>query len=398
MSSSSQVKSERKLSDHIKVDKNEGKINRRKGKPVKRKIASAEETLVTVDRVEKGLELVSQSQTLQTPKTSKSKASGKRKHEIESPENNSAIGIEQESSQNRDSIGNFLTGAEKNEGVTSDLAQHIKNNKKQRLNKNEASKTNKGKGAKMPEKKDSVDQIPEQEHIILKLQIPQSEESAKQKRHHHHHHHHKHKHSANHRDASPKKSHHKKSESKLPKNVGESDGSQSPKTNKKISIKIKGLSSKNIDLEMAAESSELVKSGEVDDERSTAVKSKQLGKETSKAKSDKDTKDVVKKKKKPKLADLSSLQSESEHVKLVIKKDKLPSNSKIVEKKKHVPSTSGQDKTGSQKKNTSSTKSKKGKGSKTPVKSSLTPSVCFQMMINFVQYHNLFNSHVNLYF
>lgn len=379
MSSSSQVNSDRKLSDHVKVDKNEGKINRRKGKPVKRKIASAEETLVTVDTVEKGLEQVSQTQTLQTPKTSKSKVSGKRKHMIESPENNSAVGIEQESSQKGDSISNFLTGEEKDEGVTSDLAQRVKSNKKQKLNKNEASKANKGKGAKMPEENDSRVQIPEQEHIILKLQIPPSDESAKQKKHHHHH---KHKHSANHRDGSPKKSHHKKSESNLAKIVGESDGSRSPKPNKKISIKIKGLSSKNVDLEMAAESSELAKSGEVDVETSTPVKSKQLGKESRKAKNEKDTKDVVKKKKKPKQADLSSSQSEGEHVKLVIKKDKLPSNSKIVEKKKPVPSTSGQDNKGSQKKNTANAKSKKGKGGKTPVKSSVTPSVCFPNLDN----------------
>ena len=376
MSSSSQVNSDRKLSHHVQVDKNEGKINRRKGKPVKRKIASAEETPVTVDTVEKGLEQVSQSQTLQTPKTSKSKVSGKRKHVIESPENNSTIGIQQEGSQKGDSISNFLTGVEKDEGVTSDLAQSVKSNKKQKLNKNEASKTNKGKGAKMPEENNSVAQTPEKEHIILKLQIPPSDESAKQKKHHHHHHHHKHKHSANHRDGSPKKSHHKKSESNLAKNVGESDGGRSPKPNKKISIKIKGLSSKNVNLEMAAESSEL-KSGEVDVETSTVVKAKQLGKESSKAKYEKDNKDVVKKKKKPKQADLSSSQSEGEHVKLVIKKDKLPSNSKLVEKKKPVPSTSGQDKKGSQKKNTANAKSKKGKGSKTPVKSSLTPSVCF---------------------
>ena len=92
--------------------------------------------------------------------------------------------------------------------------------------------------------------------------------------------------------------------------------------------------------------------------------------ETGRAKAENPPNESVKKIKKTKPAESSSSHSESEHVKLVIKKDKLSSSNKTEEEKKPVQTTSGLVKAGNQKKNTvDTTASKKGKGGKIPVKS-----------------------------
>ena len=101
--------------------------------------------------------------------------------------------------------------------------------------------------------------------------------------------------------------------------------------------------------------------------------------ENSEVKCTKPTKEKDKKKKKAYKADLlSSPQSDSEHVKLVIKKDKLPSGSKAAEKKKSGQPTTSQAKSSDQKKKAApSTGSTKGKGGATPKKGSKTPEVCW---------------------
>ena len=99
--------------------------------------------------------------------------------------------------------------------------------------------------------------------------------------------------------------------------------------------------------------------------------------ENSEVKSTKPAKEKDKKKKKANKADLSSPQSDGEHVKLVIKKDKLPSGSKAAEKKTSGQPTTSQAKSGNQKKKAApSTGSTKGKANATPRKGSKTPEVC----------------------
>ncbi|XP_068676588.1 peptidyl-prolyl cis-trans isomerase G-like [Montipora foliosa] len=381
--SSSQVISERKQSDDIKEDNNERRVNKRKGKPVKRKVASTQKTSVIDAGEETVLELVTDTQLLETPKPRKTKVPSKRKLELESSEKRSVSGdeiatrIKQEPVENPNSFSfsDLLTGVGEILGVSGDLANSIpKSNKKGKAGKDESSSC-KSKGKEATKSKghsnDSISKIPEQEHIVLKLHIPHSEESTKHKKHHHHHHHHhKRKHSSNHRDGSPKKSHHKKTTPKLSESVEESNGCQSPETKKKkISIKFRGLSSKNVDLEMAPDSAGLVESVKGDDAATGVAKSKEQSVETGRAKAENPPNESVKKIKKPKPAESSSSHSESEHVKLVIKKDKLSSSNKT-EEKKPVQTTSGLVKAGNQKKNTANTTaSKKGKGDKTPVKS-----------------------------
>ena len=70
-----------------------------------------------------------------------------------------------------------------------------------------------------------------------------------------------------------------------------------------------------------------------------------------------------------------SSQSESEHVRLVIKRDKIPTDNKsedVKTKKISKPTTSM---SANQKKTTSATESKKGKGSATPAKHTKSPQV-----------------------
>ena len=100
--------------------------------------------------------------------------------------------------------------------------------------------------------------------------------------------------------------------------------------------------------------------------------------ENSEVKSSKPAKEKDKKKKKANKVDLSSPQSDGEHVKLVIKKDKLPSGSKAAEKKTSGQPITSQAKSGNQKKKAApSTGSTKGKASATPKKGSKTPEVCW---------------------
>ena len=70
--------------------------------------------------------------------------------------------------------------------------------------------------------------------------------------------------------------------------------------------------------------------------------------ETGRAKAENPPNESVKKIKKTKPAESSSSHSESEHVKLVIKKDELSSSNKTEEEKKPVQTTSGLVKAGNQ--------------------------------------------------
>ena len=420
----------RKRSLGAKEDEDQGRASKRKGKPVKKKTDTPEQAsmLDMADvKVKVEPELVSLHEALTTPKTAKSKSASKKKQATESSVkqspsvNKSALAIKQESIENKDSfsLSDLASGVISSSETSADSNTIVsKGSKKGKLSKNNEQTTDKGKSKiARKSKKDSVGKTTEKEHIILKLHLPQSQESTKHKKHHHHHHHHhKHRHSSSsHDDGSPRKSHHKKTVAKLSEDAIEPDGNHSSETkkNKKISIKFKGLSSKNIDLEMAADSPGLMQSAELDAAESSEAKSAKHSKESvkkkkkskqgdlsssqtdstgvrqsadldaaesSEAKSAKHSKESVKKKKKSKQGGLSSSQSESEHVKLVIKKDKLPSGSKSeVKKKKSSQPTTVQAKTGDPKKKTAATTpSKKGKGGATPVKSPQgPPQVCF---------------------
>ena len=401
--SSSKFTPGRKRSTGTEADDYQGRPNKRKGKPVKRKVASSEQTHVselTVANVKVKIEPedVSHCETTVIPKATKSKSLSRKKQVFESSGkqspsgSRSAVAIKQESvGNNQDSFS--LSDLAKGVGDSLEKAADASNgtskgNRKGKLSKNIEQKTAHGKGKAVEKsKKDSrhlVTESTEQEHIILKLHLPQSEESKHKKHHHHHHHHHhKHKHSSgDYEGSSPKKSQHKKTASKLPKNVADSDGNQSTETKKKkkkISIKFKGLSSQNIDLEMAADSPRVVQSVERDRKVSDEARSPQPSKGNNEEESAKHSKESVKKKKKSKApADLPSSQSGGERVKLVIRKDKLPSSSKSGEKKSSQPSTS-EAKAGDQKKTSApSTSSKKGKGATTPAKTSKSPSVCLK--------------------
>ena len=403
--SSSKLTPGRKHSTGTEADDCQGRPNKRKGKPVKRKVASSEQTHVTVADVKVKVEPehISHCETTAIPKATKSKSSSRKKQVFESSGkqgpsgSRSAVAIKQESIGNQDSFS--LSDLAKGVGDSLEKAGDVsygtsKNNRKGKLSKNIEQKAADGKGKVLKKsKKDSrhlVTESTEQEHIILKLHLPQSEESKHKKHHHHHHHHHHHKHkhsSGDYEGSSPKKSQHKKTVSKLPKNVAESDRNQSTETKKKkkkISIKFKGLSSENIDLEMAADSPRVVQRVECDAKVNDDAKSTQPSKGNNEEESTKKSKESFKKKKKSKAAaDLSSSQSDGERVKLVIRKDKLPSSSKSGEKKSLQPTTS-QAKAGDQKKATApSTSSKKEKGGTTPAKTSKSPSVCLKCKVLF---------------
>lgn len=417
-SSKSATRKSHSTSDHDKDGENHAKVYKHKSKPVKKRSASADHTSelhVLVARVKAEIEpepeLDSRSESSTTPKTAKPKSSSKVKQVIGSSRKQSptgtkkAVASKQLSSENRYSFSLSEPSTEVGDSLEMSAASSrsdAKGNKKRKQGKNMEQKVEKGEGKVVKKtKKDSsssVNEIPEQEHIILKLHLPQSEESTKHKKHHHHHHHHhhKHKHSSSNEDGSPKKSHHKKTMVTVTEDVAKPVGNQSTETKKKtrkISIKFKGLSSEKIDLEMAADSPGLMQSVELDATASNDVKSikcsEELGKEkstkqpkeSSEVKSEKQSKEAIKKKKKSKPANTSSSQSESEHVKLVIKKDKLPSSSKSDEKKKKVSQpTTAQAKVGDQKKKTTSaTASKKGKGPSTPAKTSSSSSVCLNL-------------------
>ena len=392
--SSSRMTLGRKCPTGTEVDDCQGRPNKRKGKPIKRKVASSEETHISVLSVAdvkvkvepEEPKTASHYESTPTQKTTKSKSSSRKKQVIESSRKQGPSGskhamtIKQESMGKQDSFS--LSDLAKGVGDSLEEVTDVNNgtskrSAKEKLRKYIEQKTadSKGKALKKSEKdsEHSITASTEQEHIILKLHLPQSDESKGKKHHHHHHHHHKHKHSSGHyEDSSPKRSQHK-----LYKNGTGADGNQSTETKKKkISIKFKGLSSENIDRERAADSPRLVHSVQGDDEVSVEVNSTQQSKGKNGEKSAKHSKESVKKKKKSKsAADLSSSQSDGEHVKLVIRKDKLPSSSKSDEKKSSQPTTS-QAKAGDQKKMSApSASSKQGKGGTTPKKTSKSPSV-----------------------
>ena len=400
--SSSKLNQGRSRSVESKED--QGSSSKRKGKPVKKKVTSPEQTpaltsIATDVKVKEEPKTVSDYETLATPKTTKSKSSSKKKQPTESSEKQSeslkksTVTVKQENIGNKDSfsLSDLAMGVSDSLKPSDDLNTSVsKGSKKGKISKNTEQKTEKGKGKVLKKSKkdssNSASEGTEQEHIILKLHLPQSVESTKHKKHHHHHHHHhhhKHKHSSgSHDDGSPKKPRHKKSAAKLSEDTTEADESQNSETKKKkISIKFKGLSSKNIDLEMAADSPGLMQSAELDAKKSSESKTKKQSKESSDAKSTEHSKESAKKKKKAKQADLSSSQSESEPVKLVIKKDKIPSGDKSeVKKKKSEQPAATQAKAGNQKKKTVHVAaSKKSKAGTTPVKTSKSPEVCLNL-------------------
>lgn len=377
----------RTRSEGSKDDQDKGRISKRKGKPMKKKVAASEEpqmfSLADV-KVKVEAELCSD-ETMVTPKVTKptkatkpKEGSSKKKQTNESSTKQSkalgkSVAVKQESVENTNkgfSLSDIAMSVIDNSAASSDLNTSVsKVKRKGKLSKNTKQKTNKVKD-KVSEKSkkdasNSDSKTKEHKHIILKLQLPQADDSPtkhKKHHHHHHHHHHKHKHSGSHEDGSPKKSHHKKSAAQSPDNSLNPDGKKKVVAKKKISIKFKGLS--NTDLEMADDIPE---------------QNNSVGLDTS----EKHSKESNKKKKKSKKADsrdeeplLSSSQSESERVKLVIKKDKIPPGGKAEEVKtkkitKPAASSSGVQK----KKPTSAAESKKGKGSSTPGKKSKTPQV-----------------------
>ena len=385
--SSSKLTHKKKISSSVREENDQGSLSRRKSKPVKRKVTSAEQTPASRQsagsvKVPVKLEPVSYSEPVETPKGAKAKTSNKKKQESvlsakQSPSMSKDTTIKQESMDSKReaiSLGDIAKKIADGTGTSADVSTSgLKGKRKGLTGKNKKGKDEKVKGKEKKSEKDlrnSGSESTEKEPIVLKLLLPQTEDSTKHKKHHHHrhhhHHHHKHKHSSgSHDDGSPKKSHHKKSVAKSSENNTEADESKKVEKKKKISIKFKGLSSKKIDLEMAADSPGLMQSAKLSEVENSEVKSTKPAKEKDK------------KKKKANKADLSSSQSDSEHVKLVIKKDKLPSGPKAAEKKTSGQPTTSKAESGDQKKKAAhSTGSTKGKGGATPKKGSKTPEVC----------------------
>ena len=362
----------RKKSEYSKDDQDRGKMNKRKGKPVKKKIMQSEEVqmaTLTAFKVRAESDHCTGEETSSTPKPAKPKSTPKVKQaDKSSTKKGSSVG---KGVMKEDGVENKL-GFSQSDIVTSDDnsasdlnagASNVK--RKGKIMKSSKQKASKHKDTvseeleKVKSNHDSEDKG--HEHIILKLQLPQSEDGTKHKKHHHHHHHH-HKHkqaSRNHKDGSPKTSHHKKPAAKL-----HPDGSQtvpaSEKNKKKISIKFKGLSNSNV--EMVSNALE---------QSSNTVNLPEQSKEGNK------------KKKKQKLPSsqnekhlASPSQTESEHVKLVIKKEKIPTSSKSdeVKKKKNTkPTTLAVDH--QKKKGSSKTESKKETSASTSAKRIKSPQV-----------------------
>ena len=359
-----------------KGDQNKGRSSKRKGKPVKKKVVTSEEIQISrVNVTDVKVKVEPGYETIVTPKATKPKGSSKKKQANESSKKQGqSLGksvVKKECTENTKgfSLSDIAMGVIDSSAASSDINTSVsKGKKKAKQSKNTLQKVNKDKRKVVDKPKkissNSESKTEEHEHIILKLQLPHAEDSTKHKKHHHHHHHHhhhKHRHSSgSHQDGSPKKSHHKKSATILP----DDRNKKAVTKKKKISIKFKGLS--DTDLEKATSNPEQNTSVELE---SSETHPKESGK----------------KKKKPKKAIsrngeqlLPSSQSESEHVKLVIKKDKIPTGNKSEDaKKKKItkPTASTSDE---QKKNaTPATESKKAKGSSTPAKNSKkSPQVC----------------------
>ena len=364
--------SETSRSAGSKDDQVKGRLNKRKGKPVKKKVSTSQEAQMSMAsvpgvKVKIEPELSTGYETVISPKTINQGSSKKKKAQ--------SLGknvVKQEGVENTEgfSLSDIARGVIDSSTASSDPDASVsKGKRKGKLSKDTKQKANKDKNKALDKSKkassNSDGKTEEHEHIILKLQLPQSEDSTKHKKHHHHHHHHHHKHkhsSGSHEDGSPKKSHHKKSAAKLPDESSDSGGNKKAVVKKKkISIKFKGLLNK--ELEMA--------SNDLEESSSAGLKS-----------TEKQSDESGKKKKKPKKAIssseeklLPSSQSESEHVRLVIKKDKIPTDSKSEDVKTKKISKPTASSSVNQKKTTLATESKKGKGSSTPSKRTKSPQV-----------------------
>ena len=364
--------SETSWSAGSKDDQGKGRLNKRKGKPVKKKVTTSQEAQMSMVgvpdvKVKVEPELSAGYETLISPETITTKGSSKKKQTQSLGKNV----VKQEGVENTEgfSLSDIARGVIDSSTASSDLNTSVsKGKRKGKLSKDTKQKANKDKSKALDRSKkaasNSDSKTEEHEHIILKLQLPQSEDSTKHKKHHHHHHHHhKHKHSSgSHESGSPKKSHHKKSAAKLPDESSDPGGNEKAviKKKKKISIKFKGLL--NNEPGMA--------SNNLEQSNSAGLNS-----------TEKQPNESGKKKKKPKKAishDEEQLQpssSEGERVRLVIKKDKIPTDSKsgdVKTKKISKPTTST---SANQKKTALATESKKGKGSLTPAKRTKSPQV-----------------------
>lgn len=190
--SSSKLTPERKRSTGTEADDCQGRPNKRKGKPVKRKVVSSEQThvseLTVADvKVKVEPEHISHCETTVIPKATKSKSSSRKKQVFESSGkqgpsgSRSAVAIKQEIiGINQDSFS--LSDLAKGVGDSLEKAGDVsygtsKSNRKGKLSKNIEQKATDGKGKVLKKsKKDSrhsVTESTEQEHIILKLHLPQ---------------------------------------------------------------------------------------------------------------------------------------------------------------------------------------------------------------------------------
>ena len=367
--------SESSQSTGSKDDQGKGRLNKRKGKPVKKKVATSQEAQMSMVgvpdvKVKVEPELSAGYETLISANTITTKLSNKKKQS----QSFGANVVKQEGVENSEgfSLSDIARGVIDSSTASSDLDTSVsKGKRKGKLSKDTKQKANKDKSEALNESKEATSnsdsKTEEHEHIILKLQLPPSEDSTKHKKHHHHHHHrhhhhHKHKHSSgSHEDGSPKKSHHKKSAAKLPNESSDLGGNKEAviTKKKKISIKFKGL----LNNEMA--------SNDLKQSNSAGLES-----------TEKQSNESGKKKKKPKKGishDEEQLQpssqSEGERVRLVIKKDNIPTDKKsgdVKTKKVSKPTASA---SANKKKTSLATKSKKRKGSSSPSKRTKSPQV-----------------------
>ena len=309
------------------------RINKRKGKPVK-KIGLSSDVLpvkrppTEFDNVKVKMEVSSDNEILETSKQIAPKRSNKKRQVDHSVSNTSSLPCDISSVKMEDvehkpafSLSELVTNVI-NSKATSEVQGEsnlkVQKHKKGKLSKKDAQKADKSSENVLNK---SATKASVQEHIILKLHLPHSEESSRHKKHH------KHKHSSSsHDSSSPKKTHHKKPSAKSLENTQSLETKQEEtKKNKKISIKFKGLSSNRIDFEVPAESLE---PGKVDDLPACLN-------DTNEVQSSKHSMEGERKKKKLKHTGsqdkqlvLMSPPVDGEHVKLVIKKDKLPLKSK----------------------------------------------------------------------